>query len=73
MTMKQLNTIHVRYDGKSWDLPFGELGVSAGSPDVEVHVALARRFDVPRQTFRAFVVERHRNGSMTVRPEAVFG
>lgn len=73
MTMKNLNTVHVRYDGRSFDLAFDELGVTMDSPDVVVHEALARRFDLPRHTFRGHVVERHRAGSMTVRPEAVFG
>jgi len=73
MAMKTLNTVHVRYDGRSWDLPLHDLGVTMESPDVEVQEALARHFDVARQTFRAYVIERHRAGSMTVRPEAVFG
>lgn len=74
MAMKNPDaTIHVRFDGRSYDLAPAELGVPVDAPDVDIHEALARRFDVPRQTFRAYVVERHRNGSVTVRPEAVFG
>ncbi len=72
--MKNTNaTIHVRFDGRSYDLAPADLGVPVDAPDADIHEALARHFDVARQTFRAFVVERHRNGSVTVRPEAVFG
>ena len=66
-------TVHVRYDGKSYDLPFGDLAVTARDSDDDVREALARHFDVSTATFRAFVVERHRTGNITVRPEAVFG
>jgi hypothetical protein len=65
--------VHVRYDGKSYDLPFDEIGVSASASDDDVREMLARHFDVSPATFRAFVVERHRTGNVTVRPEAVFG
>jgi len=66
-------TVHVRYDGKSYDLPFEDLAVTARDSDDDVREALARHFDVSTATFRAFVVERHRTGNITVRPEAVFG
>jgi hypothetical protein len=75
MTMPKIQnpTVHVRYDGRSYDLTFAELGIRPEAPDVDVHEALARRFDAARGSFRDHVVERHRNGSLTVRPEAVFG
>lgn len=66
-------TVHVRYDGKSYDLPFADLDLGASMSDDEVREALARHFDVSPRTFRAYVVERHRTGNITVRPEAVFG
>ena len=65
--------VHVRYAGKSYDLPFEELDLRNGASDDDVREALARHFDVSPATFRAFVVERHRTGNLTVRPEAVFG
>jgi len=66
-------TVHVRYGGKSYDLPFEDLAVSARDSDDDVREALARHFDVSTETFRPFLVERHRTGNITVRPEAVFG
>lgn len=65
--------IHVRFDGRSWDLLCSDLDVGQLSSDEQVRAALASYFNVPAQKFRAYVVERHQNGNMTVRPEAVFG
>jgi hypothetical protein len=47
--------------------------VGAMSSDRDVRSALARYFEVPLRKFAPYVVERHANGNITVRPEAVFG
>jgi hypothetical protein len=47
--------------------------VGSLSSDNEIKQALAQHFDVPAAKFTAYVVERHDNGNITVRPEAVFG
>jgi len=65
--------LHVRFDGRSWDLLLSDLDVGAVSPDNEIRQALARYFDVPVAKFNPYIVERHANGNLTVRPEAVFG
>jgi hypothetical protein len=66
-------TVHVRYAGKSYDLPFEDLALAEKSVDDDIREALARHFDVSLATFHGFVIERHRTGNVTVRPEAVFG
>ena len=65
--------IHIRFQGRSYQLPASELDVSARSSDQEIKRALAQHFDVAVAKFAAYVIERHENGNMTVRPEAVFG
>ncbi len=65
--------LHVRFEGRSWDFALAELDLGNMSSDDDVRNALARHFDVPVGKFRAYVVERHANGNLTVRPEAVFG
>lgn len=65
--------IHVRFEGRSRDITFAELDVGDQSSDQDLRNALARYFDVPERKFAPYVVERHTNGNMTVRPEAVFG
>jgi hypothetical protein len=65
--------LHVRYEGRSWDLPLADLDLGPLSADDEVRAAVASYLDVPVYKLRLYVVERHTNGNMTVRPEAVFG
>ena len=65
--------VHIRFDGRSWDILCRDLDVSQMSSDDDVRRSLANYFDVGQGKFRAYVIERHQNGNMTVRPEAVFG
>lgn len=65
--------VHVRFEGQSWDITFGVLDIGDLSADRDVRQALARYFDVPVRKLVPYVVERHANGNITVRPEAVFG
>ena len=65
--------IHVRFEGRSWELTFQLLDVGDLSSDQEVRQALAGYLDVPLRKLARYVVERHANGNITVRPEAVFG
>lgn len=65
--------VHIRFEGRSWDILCRDLDVSPMSTDEQVRRALANYFGVEIGKFRAYVIERHANGNMTVRPEAVFG
>src|SRR5207244_76466 len=65
--------VHIRFDGRSLDIPQSELDIGAGSSDTEIKRALARHLDVSEGKFRDYVVDRHDTGNLTVRPEAVFG
>jgi hypothetical protein len=72
--MEQLNPmIHVRFAGQSHRIEARRLDVGSLSSDNEIKQALAKHFHVPVLKFTAYVVERHDNGNITVRPEAVFG
>lgn len=65
--------LHIRFEGQSWDILCRDLDISPLSTDDQVRRALANYFDVALAKFRVYVIERHDNGNMTVRPEAVFG
>ncbi len=65
--------LHVRFEGHSWDIPCADLDIGSLSSDDQVRAALARYLDVPAGKLRAYIVEHHLNGNLTVRPEAVFG
>jgi hypothetical protein len=65
--------IHVRLDGRSYDLPLDRLGVSEPATDEQVKAAVARHLEVPANRLSESVVDRHPNGNLTIRPEAVYG
>lgn len=70
---RQAPMVHIRYHGQSWRLEASALDVGVASSDNEIKQALARQFEIPLSGLRPYVVERHANGNITVRPEAVFG
>lgn len=65
--------LHIRFDGRSFDIPFSDLDVGSISSDAEIKRALSGYLNVPEVKFRHYVIDRHETGNMTVRPEAVFG
>jgi len=65
--------VHVRFDGRSYDLPADRLGLSDRSTDDQVRQAVARHLEVAVNRLNDSVIDRHANGNLTVRPEAVFG
>ena len=64
---------NARFGGQSRDLPFRELDVHEYSSDQQIRRAVARDLDVSVKKLNPYVIERHANGYMTVRPEAIFG
>ncbi len=65
--------LHIRFDGRSFDIPLSDLDVGPVSNDAEVKRALSSYLNIPEAKLRDFVVDRHETGNLTVRPEAVFG
>ena len=65
--------VHIRFEGRSLDIPQGDLDVGLASSDADVKRALSRHLEVPEAKLRDYVIDRHETGNMTVRPEAVFG
>lgn len=69
----QDTVIHLRVEGRSRDLPCRALGLGPNSTDQEVRQAVARHLETSPERLQHHVVDRHGNGNLTVRPEAVFG
>lgn len=65
--------LHVRFDGRSCDVPLNDLDIGNLSTDEQVKNRLATYLSVPVEKFTYYKVDRHETGNMTVRPEAVFG
>ena len=65
--------IHVRYEGRSYDVPAGDLHLNQRSGDREVLQTIARFLDLDYDKLRHYVVDRRPSGTVIVRPEAVYG
>ena len=66
-------TLHVRFNGHSCDVPVSDLDIGELSSETEIKHALARYLGVGVDRFRDYRVDRHPNGNLTFRPQAVFG
>ncbi|MBV8611486.1 MAG: hypothetical protein JO034_29085 [Singulisphaera sp.] len=71
--VRERNVVHLRFDGRSFDVPLDVLDVGPASDDGAIKRTLARHLEVPEQRLRSYVVDRHETGNLTVRPDAVFG
>ena len=70
---ESFGVLHLRFEGRSCDVPLNDIDVGNMASDEQVKNRLAAYLDVPEQRFQFYVVDRHETGNMTVRPEAVFG
>jgi len=41
--------------------------------DSQIRILMSYHFDKPSKVFDGYYIERHENGNLTIRPEAVFG
>ncbi len=65
--------VHVRFEGRSYDLAERRLELTAGMGDAEIVERLARHFEVSPERFKSYVIDRGPVGDLVVRPEAVYG
>lgn len=65
--------VHVRFDGRSYDLTEDQLGLVFGMTDGDIKQRVARHFDVAEHMLRPYVVDRPETGDLVIRPEAVYG
>jgi hypothetical protein len=65
--------LHVRYNGRSFDMNERVFGLRVGMTDAEVKERVARHLEVGLGRLEDYVVDRRPNGDVIVRPEAVYG
>lgn len=65
--------LHVRFEGRSFDLPLANLDVPQVANLDDVRGAVARYLEVGLDRLEGYVLERHGTGNLTLRPEAVYG
>ena len=71
--LKEAPVAHVRFEGRSLDVPLHVLGIGPDAGDQEVKSAVARHLETPEVRLHHYVIDRHETGNLTVRPQAVFG
>ncbi|MEM9539300.1 MAG: hypothetical protein AAGA60_07285 [Cyanobacteria bacterium P01_E01_bin.42] len=65
--------VHVRFEGRSYDVAERQAHVNTGMNDTQVKERLAQYFDVHRDRFSDYVIDRPQSGDLIIRPEAVYG
>lgn len=65
--------LHLRFEGKSREIALDILDIGVASTDEAVREAVATFLDIKPARLSGTVLERHENGNLTLRPEALFG
>jgi hypothetical protein len=65
--------VHIRFDGRSTDVPFAELDIAGNAGESEIKRAVAGCLQIDERRLADYVLDRHPNGNLTIRPQAVFG
>lgn len=69
----QVPMLHVRYAGRSVDIPLDDLDVGRQSSDRQIKKAAAAYLDLSARDLSGYVIDRHQTDNLTIRPEAVYG
>lgn len=73
LSTKNAPVVHVRFDGRSIDIPIAQLPLGISPGDEEIKRAVAFHLEVHERRLNDCFVDRHPNGNLTIRPQAVFG
>ncbi|MBE9224983.1 hypothetical protein IQ264_05980 [Phormidium sp. LEGE 05292] len=65
--------VHIRFEGRSYDLTERQLNVTPGMNDTAIKERLARHLDVGCDRLQHYVIDRRPSGDLIIRPEAVYG
>ena len=65
--------VHIRFEGRSYDLTETRLGIRSGMNDVEVKQQVALHLEVNRDRLHSYIIDRRPSGDLIIRPEAVYG
>ncbi len=65
--------LHVRYNGRSVDLLLSDLDIGSFSDDHTIRRKVAEHLGIKFSKLQSYAVDRHPNGNLTLRPQAVFG
>ncbi len=72
MTQIVSQTIHVRFNGRSEELPLAQLNLRSDASDTQIKQSVAIHFDLPRTFFNDHVIVRT-DYAIILRPQAIYG
>jgi len=72
MTQLAHQTIHVRIDGRSEEVPLAQLGIAQNSTDDQLKDAVVRYLDLSTGSLASHVIVRTTQ-AIIIRPEALYG
>lgn len=65
--------VHIRFEGRSYDLNEQQLNIQPNMNDRAVKARIAQHLEVNPQRLRSYVIDRRPSGDLIIRPEAVYG
>ncbi|OKH40116.1 hypothetical protein NIES2119_04110 [[Phormidium ambiguum] IAM M-71] len=65
--------IHIRFEGRSYDLTERQLNVIPSMNDIAIKQRLAQHLDVGSDRLQYYIIDRRPSGDLIIRPEAVYG
>jgi hypothetical protein len=65
--------LHIRYNGRSFDVDAIALGIDLRMTDAEIKARAARFLEVDAVRLDELVLDRAPSGALILRPEAVYG
>lgn len=65
--------LHVRFEGRSYDLDPKKLAIVVGMNDREIKSRVAQHLDVGQRRLDSYVIDRPSSGELILRPEAIYG
>ncbi|MGI0492303.1 hypothetical protein ACN4EG_11005 [Alkalinema pantanalense CENA528] len=65
--------VHVRFEGRSFDIAEAKLGITSSTSSTAVKERLGQYLEVTQERLRDYVVDRRPSGDVIIRPEAVYG
>jgi hypothetical protein len=65
--------VHVRFEGRSFDVAEAKLGVNTSMSDTAIKERLVQHLDVASDRLTDYVVDRRPSGDVIIRPEAIYG
>ncbi len=68
----RVGIIRIRFAGETCELPLSTLDLYSNSSDGQVRRAVATALMIPVERLEEHTIDRHPNGNLTVRPDAMF-